>query len=105
MNIGPAIPPEQLVTLEEVSSWFAGRGFCIAPSAIDYADQVRRSSWAKQALSKDHHVWVDLATPDGTVVSPGYGSGPTLAEAALSARRRWQEEQEHGYEPGPRRLP
>ncbi len=31
--------------------------------------------------------------PDGTIVSPGYGSGSTLTDAALRARRRWQQEQ------------
>lgn len=105
MNIGPAVPPEQHATLAEVNSWFAVRGFCIAPSAIDYADEVRRSPWGRHAPSRDDHVWVDLAKPDGAVVSPGYGFGPTLGEAALSARTRWQVEQERGHKPHPRRLP
>ena len=96
---------ESGAALTEVNTWFAERGFRVVASAIDYSEAVRASPWGKRASSRDHHVWVDLARPDGTVVSAGYGSGLTLADAAINARRRWQVEQEGGTGPGPGRYP
>ena len=92
--------PEDVAALTDVNAWFAERGFCVVASPIDYSEAVRASPWGRHASSRDHHVWVDLAKPDGTVVSPGYGSGLTLADAAVRARRRWRVEQESGADPG-----
>ena len=97
--------PESTATFAEVDAWFNERGYRVVPSATDYSDQVRASPWGKRAPSRDHHAWVALTKLDGTVVSPGYGSGTTLAEAAVSAQRRWRTEQEGGPQPGPRFLP
>ncbi len=97
--------PENLPELTDLNTWLAERGFRVLENAIDYSEAVRSSPWGKRSPSRDHHVWVDLAKPDSTVVSAGYGSGLTLADAAMSARRRWQQEQEGGTEPGPRTLP
>jgi hypothetical protein len=96
---------DNVAALKDVNAWFAERGFGITPSTKDYSEQVRASPWAKRAKSQDHHAWVDLTKSDGSVVSPGYGSGATLADAANSARRRWQAEQEGGKQHGPRVLP
>jgi hypothetical protein len=85
--------PGNLAALTDVNTWFSERGFRVVPSVTGYSEAVRSSPWGKRALSRDHHVWVDLAKPDGTIVSPGYGSGLTLTDAALRARRRWQQEQ------------
>ena len=105
MNADRAGTPVQVGPLSEVNAWFAGQGFRIVPSTTDFAEAVRSSPWGKRAPARDHHAWVDLTKPDGTVVAPGYGSGLTLAAAAASAPQRWQEEQEHGKEPGHRTLP
>jgi hypothetical protein len=105
MNADGTETPDQLAALADVNTWFAERGFRIVPSTTDFAEAVRSSPWGKRAPSRDHHEWVHLARPDGSVISPGYGSGHTLAEAAVRARLRWQEEQERGKEPGQRRLP
>lgn len=94
MESGAAGRSEDATVLNEVNTWFAKRGFRIVPSAVDYSEQVRSSPWGKRAKSRDHHVWVDLSEPDGNVVSCGYGSGSTLADAAKGARRRWETEQE-----------
>lgn len=97
--------PEKIAALTDVNTWFAERGFCVVASTIDYSEAVRSSPWGKRAQSRDHHMWVDLAKPDGTVVSARYGSGLTLADAAMRARRRWQEEEEGAAESDPRTLP
>jgi hypothetical protein len=96
--------PKDVTLPEDISAWFIERGFGIVASAADYSEQVRSSPWGKRAKSRDHHVWVDLTKPDGTVISAGYGSGSTLADAAKRARRRWQEEQ-GAPGTGPRVLP
>ena len=97
MESDTAEQPENAAALAKINAWFADRGFRITVSAVDYSDQVRSSPWGKRAKSRDHHVWVDLTRPDGSVVSAGYGSGQTLTDAAERARRRWQEEQEGGH--------
>jgi hypothetical protein len=97
--------PDDVIVLVDINAWFAERGFRIVPSAADYSGQVRSSLWGKRAKSQDHHVWVDLTRPDGAIVSPGYGSGSTLSDAAKSAQRRWQAEQEGSTGTGPRILP
>jgi hypothetical protein len=102
---GPETPEQQLAALAEVNIWFGERGFRVVPSKSDFAEALRSSPWGKGAPSRNHHAWVDLVKPDGTVVSAGYGSGLTLTDAAARARRRWQEEQERGKDPGPLRLP
>ena len=94
MKNDPTEQPEKMTALADVNAWFAERGFRVVPSVTDYSEAVRSSPWGKRTASRDHHVWVDLASPDGTIVSPGYGSGLTLAHAAQGARRRWQQEQE-----------
>jgi hypothetical protein len=86
-------------TMAEVNSLLSERGFRIVLSPTDYSAEVRSSPWGKRAPSRNHHVWVDLARLDGTTVMRGYGSGERLADAANSARRRWQTEQERGSEP------
>jgi hypothetical protein len=86
--------PGKIRALTAVNAWFAERGFRVVPSVTDYSKAVRSSQWGKRAPSRDHHVWVDLASPDGTIVSRGYGSGLTLADAAQRAQRRWRQEQE-----------
>jgi hypothetical protein len=105
MESGAAGRSEDATVLKDVNTWFTKRGFRIVPSAVDYSEQVRSSPWGKRAKSRDHHVWVDLTQPDGNVVSGGYGSGSTLADAAKSARRRWETEQEGSPGNGPRVLP
>lgn len=94
MENEPADQPEKMTALADVNAWFAERGFQVIPSVTDYSEAVRSSPRGKRAPSRDHHVWVDLTKADGTIVSAGYGSGLTLADAALRARRRWQQEQE-----------
>jgi hypothetical protein len=96
--------PEKETALTEVNTWFANRGFHVVPSAVDHSEAVRSSPWGRRSLARNHHAWVDLAKPDGTVLVAGYGSGPTFADAAERARRRWQEEQGSGTPPSPRTL-
>lgn len=105
MQNDPDGQPDNVAALTEVNDWFTERGFRVVASATDYSEAVRESPWGKRSPSRDHHVWVDLARLDGTLVSAGYGSGLTLAEAALSARHRWQVEQEGGTKAGLRILP
>jgi hypothetical protein len=90
---------------QDVTAWFAQRGFKVALSDTDYAGRVRRSPWGRKAPSRNHHVWVDLLASDGRLVQGGYGSGDTPNEAMRRARERYQQEQEGGAPAGPRVLP
>ena len=50
--------PENSAVLTDINTWFAGRGFCVVASAIDYSEAVRSSLWGMRAPSRNHHVWV-----------------------------------------------
>jgi hypothetical protein len=66
---------------------------------------VRQSPLGRTALSRDHHVWVDLLTDDGRQLEGGYGSGITPEDVLERARQRYRVEQESRPLPGPRVLP
>ena len=95
----------RVAALAEVNAWFAGRGLRIHPSTTDFEKESGRRRGASGRPPGITTHGSTLLSRMGTVVASGYGSGLTLADAAARARQRWQEEQEHGKEPGPRRLP
>jgi hypothetical protein len=76
----PERRPSNAIVLGEVNAWFATRGLGLAASPT--------GGPAGQQLA-----WVDLISGGGQVLSSGYASGATLADAAAKARRRWEAEQ------------
>ena len=77
----PERRPTTALDLEEANSWFAERGFGLAASPV---------KCGTRHYSGRHPFWVDLTTRDGQILAAGYGAGATLAQAAASARRRWE---------------
>jgi hypothetical protein len=78
---------------QDVIAWFEARGFRLRISDTDYSAEVRASPWGRTALSRDHHVWVDLIASDGRMLHGGYGSGTSASVAMRRARQRYVEEQ------------
>jgi hypothetical protein len=78
---------------QDVVAWFEARGFQLRISDNDYSAQVRASPTGWMALSRDHHVWVDLLASDGRMLQGGYGSGISASAAMRRARQRYIEEQ------------
>jgi hypothetical protein len=81
------------MTQEDVSAWFAARGFGVRLSDTDYSGQVRASQRGHAALSRDLHFWVDVLSGDGRLLHGGYGSGASASEAFERARERYIQEQ------------
>jgi hypothetical protein len=81
------------MTQEDVSVWFATRGFSVRLSDTDYSDAVRASQWDHATSARDLHFWVDLLSSDGRLLHGGYGSGASASEAFERARERYIQEQ------------